>query len=50
MVTSAQPIDVQAVLDAASRLAASGAAAERELPLPPQLEQQSLRIDKEDAP
>jgi hypothetical protein len=47
MVTSDKPIDVQSVLDAASRLASSGAGAERELPLPAHLPQISVRLDKE---
>jgi hypothetical protein len=47
MVTSDKPIDVQRVLDSAARLASTGEAGERDLPLPPNLEQLSVRIDKE---
>ncbi len=47
MVSSEQPIDVQAVIDAAARLASTGQAGERDLPLPANLEQLSVRIDKE---
>ena len=47
MVSSDKPIDVQSVLDAAARLASTGQAGERDLPLPPNLEQLSVRIDKE---
>ncbi len=47
MVTSEQAIDVQSVLDAAARLASTGQAGEQQLPLPPHLEQLSVRIDKE---
>ncbi len=47
MVTSDKPIDVQSVIDAAARLASTGQADERSLPLPPQLEQLSVRIVKE---
>lgn len=47
MVTSETPIDVQSVIDAAARLASTGQADQRDLPLPPQLEQLSVRISKE---
>ncbi len=47
MVTSDNPIDVQTVLDAAARLASTGQAGERDLPLATNLEQLSVRIDKE---
>ena len=47
MVTSERPIDVQQVLDAAARLASTGDAGDRDLPLPTHLEQLSVRIDKE---
>jgi len=47
MVTSDHPIDVQSVIDAAARLASTGQANDRDLPLTPALEQLSVRIDKE---
>jgi hypothetical protein len=47
MVTSDKPIDVQRVLDAAARLASTGDAGGHDLPLPTNLEQLSVRIDKE---
>ncbi len=46
LVTSEKPIDVQTILDAATRLAGSGQAAERDLPLPTHLSQTAVRIDK----
>ena len=48
LVTSDKPIDVQTVLDAASRLASTDKAHEVAIPLPGKLEQTAVRIDKVD--